>query len=321
MGSIYKITNTVNQKHYIGISIHEPETGRIKKHLTGHGNRILANAVKKYGRDAFVYEILEENIFPDLLPDLEIAYIAKYNTVRPNGYNLTYGGESCKKVSEETREKISRANRGKPAHNKGKSLSKETREKMSLNRRGKPSHKKGKPLSKETREKMSRAHRGKSFSKEHREKLRRAQQGKSPSQETREKLSLANRGKTYSQETREKISRNRCSPDKKPARELFFSLPTTLPLSERRKIVQKKFPERGSTTIHDWVRQWENEGTPIPDSLHDINVNTIMAATAPLPCRELCRAASSPDCEYTVRHATACRLRPSRTEDNCGRGF
>ena len=68
MGYVYKITNTVNQKHYIGISIHEPETGRIRDHLSGNGNRILAKAIKKYGRDAFTYEILEEGVFLNCCP-------------------------------------------------------------------------------------------------------------------------------------------------------------------------------------------------------------------------------------------------------------
>ena len=234
MGYVYKITNTVNRKSYIGISINEPEKGRIRKHLTGRGNRILANAVKKYGRDAFVCEILKENIFPDLLPDLEVAYIAKYNTVRPNGYNLTYGGHHGTH-SEETCEKISRANRGKPSPLKGK------------------------PLSQDHCEKISRSLRGRSFSKDHRENLSRAQQGRSTSQETREKISLTSRGRYHSQETREKISQNLQSPDKEPAQELFFSFPITMPLSEKRKILRKKFPERGQTTIYRWVREWEDE--------------------------------------------------------------
>ena len=219
MGYVYKITNTVNQKHYIGISIHEPETGRIKKHLTGHGNRILANAVKKYGRDAFIYEILEDNVFPELLPDLEIAYIKEFNTVRPNGYNLTYGGEGgipC----EETREKISRAKQGE-------SRSQETREKISR-------AKQGKPLSQKTRKKIGLANRGKSHSQETREKISRALRGKSHSQEIRKKISRACRGRPAWNKGKF------LSPDKEPARELFFSLPITLPLSERRKIVGKK---------------------------------------------------------------------------------
>ena len=108
MGYVYKITNTVNNKSYIGISIHEPEKKRIKQHLSGNGNRLIANAVKKYGKDAFTYEILEENIFDEFLPDLEVAYIANHNTVAPNGYNLNSGGNYVVH-SQVSRQKISKA--------------------------------------------------------------------------------------------------------------------------------------------------------------------------------------------------------------------
>ena len=103
MGYVYKITNTVNGKAYIGISVNEPTQGRIKEHLSGRGNRIIARAIEKYGKDAFTYEILEENVFDEFLPDLEVAYIANFNTVVPNGYNLTSGGEVAKTLSDETR--------------------------------------------------------------------------------------------------------------------------------------------------------------------------------------------------------------------------
>ena len=94
MGYVYKITNTVNNKSYIGISIHEPTQGRIKEHLAGRGNRYLANAIKKYGKDAFTYDILEANVFPELLPDLEVAYIANFNTVASSWVSiLRYGGD------------------------------------------------------------------------------------------------------------------------------------------------------------------------------------------------------------------------------------
>ena len=150
MGYVYKITNTVNGKSYIGISIYEPESNRIRKHLTGHGSRVLANAVKKYGRDAFTYEILEENVFTELLPDLEVAYIAKFSTIAPKGYNLTLGGDGIigLKHTEESREKMSRAHLGKTlsqdhrekigAANRGKIYSQETREKISNALRSRP---------------------------------------------------------------------------------------------------------------------------------------------------------------------------------------
>ncbi|MXZ79838.1 MAG: hypothetical protein F4Z15_00355, partial [Gammaproteobacteria bacterium] len=225
MGYVYKITNTINGKAYIGISIHEPEKGRIKDHLSGKGNRIIARAVKKYGKEAFTYEILEANVFDEFLPELEVAYIAKFNTVAPHGYNLTYGGDhaipsaaSCSKMSEarkgrrfskEHRRKISEAHKGK----KRKPFSVEHRHKLS-------EANKGKTRSVETRRKMSEAQKGRKISVEHRRKMSEALKGRVPtflgkshSTETRRKMSEAlkgenhpNFGRTHSTETRRKMS-------------------------------------------------------------------------------------------------------------------
>ena len=191
MGYVYMITNTVNQKSYIGISIYEPEKGRIKEHLSGRGNRVLANAVKKYGKDAFTYEVLEANVFDEFLPDLEIAYIAKINTVAPHGYNLTSGGEKSKKFSEDTRRKMSQAR-------KGKKSSVETIRKMS----GENNPNFGKPRSAKTRRKISEAQKGKIISAETRRKLSEVNKGKKLSEEHRRKIS----GKPKSAEMRRKLS-------------------------------------------------------------------------------------------------------------------
>ena len=103
-----------------------PEKGRIKKHISGRGNLILARAVKKYGRDAFTHEILEENVFDEFLSELEKAYIAKFNTIRPNGYNITSGGGGILgyKHTPETKQRISNTSKGRPSWNKGKKLAK-----------------------------------------------------------------------------------------------------------------------------------------------------------------------------------------------------
>lgn len=76
--------------------------------------------------------------------------------------------------SEETRRKISEANRGKPSQNKGKPMSEEQKRKISEAHKGKPSGNKGKHHSEEAKRRMSEAHKGKkkpSFSEEHRRKL------------------------------------------------------------------------------------------------------------------------------------------------------
>ena len=74
MGYVYMITNTVNQKSYIGISIYEPEKGRIKDHLSGHGNRIIGRVTQEVWQRYFHLRNPWANVFDELLPDLEVAY-------------------------------------------------------------------------------------------------------------------------------------------------------------------------------------------------------------------------------------------------------
>lgn len=130
MGSIYLIRNNVNGKSYVGKAVGDPEKTRIYMHLNGHGNaRLLARAIKKYGKENFSWEIIHDGIGPNLLDSLEIETIEKYNTMSPNGYNLTSGGEGGI-PSLETRRKISKANKGKDGYWKGKKRSAETKAKM-----------------------------------------------------------------------------------------------------------------------------------------------------------------------------------------------
>ena len=273
MGYVYKITNTINNKAYIGISIHEPENRRIREHLSGRGNRIIANAVKKYGKDAFTYEVLEENVFDEFLRDLEVAYIANFNTVAPHGYNLDSGGDKHKKLSDETRRKLSEAHKGKKlseehrrklseAHKsrKRKPHSAETRRKIGEAHKGK----KRPQRSEEYRRKMSEAHRGKKFSDETRRKISEANNGKKRSEETRRKMSEAHRGeknanifgKRFSEEHRRKISEARRLPEYAPAYDFFLSLPSDMSLKEKRKMLYAKFPNVSRKTIGRWTRRW-----------------------------------------------------------------
>ena len=202
MGYIYKITNTVNNKSYIGISIHEPEKRRIREHLSGRGNRVIANAVKKYGKAAFTYEILEANVFDEFLPDLEVAYIANHNTIAPNGYNLDSGGGGAGSPSEDTLCKMSEARKGK----KRPPFSAEHRRKLSEASKGEKNPFYGRTHSAETLRKISQSKKGKKVSAEHIQKVAEANRGKKRSVESRRKMSEAQRGKTVSTETRRKIS-------------------------------------------------------------------------------------------------------------------
>ena len=95
-GIIYKITNKVNNKSYIGQTRYTLQF-RWNQHLHKKDNTYFHNAISKYGKDNFSLEILEE-CDVEKLNDREIFYIAKFDTFN-NGYNLTIGGDGNRRLT------------------------------------------------------------------------------------------------------------------------------------------------------------------------------------------------------------------------------
>ena len=91
MIGIYKITNKINNKIYIGQSINIEE--RWKKHIYSPSNSLVHQAIAKYGVQSFTFEVLEE-CASEQLNEHEVYWIAHYNSVIPFGYNKTEGGDS-----------------------------------------------------------------------------------------------------------------------------------------------------------------------------------------------------------------------------------
>ena len=102
MGQIYIALNQVNGKAYIGQSIYEIDRRRrAHERAAVKGLRHpFYNAIRKYGPDAFEWSILKDDLEPDELDLYEIAYIRKYNTKSPNGYNMTAGGKRGDKTDD-----------------------------------------------------------------------------------------------------------------------------------------------------------------------------------------------------------------------------
>ena len=102
MHLIYCYTNLINNKKYIG------QTNNFKRRTKQHKddsftnydearyNQLIHQAIRKYGLNNFKIDILEDNIPTELIDEKEKYYISKYNTVAPNGYNLTEGGMANK---------------------------------------------------------------------------------------------------------------------------------------------------------------------------------------------------------------------------------
>jgi|688.fasta_scaffold911496_1 group I intron endonuclease len=138
-GQIYKITNKITNKIYIGQCVSHYSNGRkhgylnrfkihIKNSKSKNDCRALGDAINKYNQENFVCELICE-CEPSEMNILEDRYIKEYDTLVPNGYNLMSGGGNGRLHSNETKEKMSETRTGK--HH-----SQETKEKMSESAKG-----------------------------------------------------------------------------------------------------------------------------------------------------------------------------------------
>jgi group I intron endonuclease len=207
---VYKITNKLNGKSYIGQTI-KNMSHRWLQHCKMNSHCIALNsAIQKYGKNAFLIEEIAKYTNQEDLNNAEEYYIEWYNTLVPNGYNLRTGGNSSGKHNSETLARMSNARkgsknpmygkRGKLHHLFGKKHSIEAKNKMSLSHRGNTAHL-GKPHSEETKKQMSLDRKGAVVSKETREKISLALAGsknpffgKKHSKESRLKMGLSRKG-------------------------------------------------------------------------------------------------------------------------------
>lgn len=174
-GFIYITTNLINGKKYIGKKLFIK--GRWNTYL-GSGT-YLKKAIKKYGKDNFVKEIVAIAYSKEELDKLEIEFINIHNAVESKDYyNITYGGDlgfTGLQHSDETKTKMSIRQKGENHPSYGKHPTEETRNKLRIagtNRtqseitrqkiseaqNGEKGNMYGKHHSEETKIKMSKAH-------------------------------------------------------------------------------------------------------------------------------------------------------------------
>lgn len=129
--SVYKHT-TPSNKVYIGITSMQPE----KRWLRGEGymNQVFYRAIKKYGWDNIRHEILFSNLNKEDAEQKEIEMIQFHKSnQRYYGYNIENGGSAKGRMSNETKQKLSKINQGRFV---GRKLSKQWIENRSKSQTG-----------------------------------------------------------------------------------------------------------------------------------------------------------------------------------------
>jgi len=205
-GTIYKATSKTSGKSYIGQTI-DPVRLRKTHHKSKAkcgSKQVFHKAIRKYGWEDFEWEELYINVPVNQLDIMETWSIANHNTLVNNGYNCETGGNKNKRLSEETKKKISASEKGKEISewhkniisesNKerykdpknhpmfGKKHSEESKKKISNSLEGEKNPFFGKKHTKETKNKISENHAD--FSGENH-----PQYGKHRTEETKRKIS------------------------------------------------------------------------------------------------------------------------------------
>lgn len=132
---IYRITNLVNGKIYIGSSLNIEH--RFRVHLSylrnnKHPNQHLQSAWNEYGEQNFLFETLEES--RENIRELESKYIKNTGCLdREIGYNIALSTDcpmEGRKHTEESKEKMRKAKTGKDNNFYGKTHTEETKRKL-----------------------------------------------------------------------------------------------------------------------------------------------------------------------------------------------
>lgn len=109
-GLIYLITCTVLGKLYVGQTTRTLEVrwgNHLKESRRESPSIIVDLAIKKYGPENFTHQELESCQDQESLNSAEKKWISYYNSLAPNGYNLTTGGDGGYKFTPEVVTKMS----------------------------------------------------------------------------------------------------------------------------------------------------------------------------------------------------------------------
>lgn len=203
---VYKITNKVNGKCYIGQTVQDFDK-RLAQHFSKK-DTVIQKAIRKYGKDSFEYVIIDRANNMEQLNSKEEFWINFYKSLTTqNGYNIKKGGKNARlteeeklNVSKKTKEALSRP---EIRQKLGRTWTKEEKERKS-------NQMKGRKLSKEHRESISKALKGKKKSKEHAKNIAKGKTGIKYNIVNRpSKYNVKPKSKEYILKQKEKLNKNR----------------------------------------------------------------------------------------------------------------
>jgi len=181
---VYKTTNIITGKIYVG------KDERNDSSYIGSGY-LLKKSIKKYGKENFIKEILEECDTRESLEERERFWIRELNALDPKiGYNVAEGGSGGNTYLGKTEEELIEIRQKISDAGKGRKFSEEHRKKLAESARRRKGNKPCKYKGMKYEDYMD-----ESKVMLTKEKLRNVNLGKELSKETKEKIGLASRGK------------------------------------------------------------------------------------------------------------------------------
>jgi group I intron endonuclease len=192
---IYKTTNLVNGKFYIGKKEYDSPT------YLGSGY-ILKRAIKKHGKENFKKEILEVCSSTEELEEREKYWIRVLNATDPDiGYNIAEGGTGGNTYLGKTEEEMTEIKAKISKAGKGRVFSEEHKKRLAESARKRKGNKPSKFKGMKYEDYMS-----PTDAEEAKRKIKEARTNQAITEEAKEKIGNYNRGKKLSDETKRKMS-------------------------------------------------------------------------------------------------------------------
>ena len=265
---IYKYTNLITGECYVGQTYKTLEE-RAESDMKGYrSSKEFWEAIQHYGTDCWRREILWDGLTSDEASIYEQVEIRDNETLYPYGYNLIEGGNGYNASEETRRRKSESAKKGAAKkYAEGYTMSPETCRKISKGMKKFWSRKTPKYFAREFYLSLT-----DTLSLPEKRKLMYEKFGKDV------QLPTINEWiREWHTEITGTAPKWKRKLEYNPARALFFSLPATISLTEKRKVIYGKFLDSVSRpTLDNWTREWESEIHPSRKHFQ-INLNKVSA--------------------------------------------